>query len=228
MQRRSGVDAARPQSAAELKRILALTRAGEPFLVFHDATGAQVELVLRASALITIGRDAGCQLALPWDTAVSRLHAELVCRAGAWMVQDDGLSKNGTFVNGQRLHGRRRLLDNDVLLFGSTTVVYRRPLAGSVTGTAPMSAGARVHVSPAQRKVLIELCRPFAEGAVHAVPPSNRAIAAALVLSDDAVKSHMRALFGRFGIEGLPQNAKRAKLVELALHNGIVTPRDLR
>ena len=228
MQQRSAVEPARPQSAAELKRILALNRAGKPYLVFHDEGGAQVELELGASELITVGRDAGCQLALPWDGAVSRVHAELVCRAGAWMVQDDGLSKNGTFVNGDRLHGRRRLLDNDVLLFGSTTVVYRKPLAGGNTRTAPMAAGARVHVSPAQRKVLIELCRPFADGSAHAVPPSNRAIAASLVLSDDAVKSHMRALFGRFGIENLPQNAKRAKLVELALHNGIVTPHDRR
>jgi hypothetical protein len=43
----------------------------------------------------------------------------------------------------------------------------------------------------------------------------------------DAVKTHLRALFGKFGIEDLPQNQKRVRLVELALKNGIVTPRDL-
>ena len=90
-----------------------------------------------------------------------------------------------------------------------------------------VSGHVTVHVSPAQRKVLVELCRPFAEGASHAVPSTNRAIAARLVLSDEAVKSHMRALFGRFGIEDLPQNAKRARLVEMALQSGIVAPHEL-
>ena len=34
---------------------------------------------------------------------------------------DDGLSRNGTFVNGERLSGRRRLTDGDTLRFGGTT-----------------------------------------------------------------------------------------------------------
>ena len=30
-----------------------------------------------------------------------------------WTVVDDGLSRNGTYVNGERIHGRRRLVDGD-------------------------------------------------------------------------------------------------------------------
>jgi hypothetical protein len=37
----------------------------------------------------------------------------------------------------------------------------------------------------------------------------------------------MRALFAKFGVEDLPQNQKRARLVELALTSGIVALRDL-
>ena len=41
-----------------------------------------------------------------------------------------------------------------------------------------------------------------------------------LSLSVDAVKTHLRVLFGKFGIEGLAQNQKRARLVELAFARG--------
>jgi hypothetical protein len=41
------------------------------------------------------------------------------------------------------------------------------------------------------------------------------------------VKTHLRALFGRFGVEHLPQNQKRARLVQLALDGGAVSPADL-
>lgn len=221
--------APRATTAGEVKRLLELDRLGEPYLVLRDEHNELVGMGLAGRELIAVGRDEVCELSLPWDGAVSRLHAELVCRAGAWMVLDDGLSKNGTFVNGERVHGRRRLLDGDVLAFGATGVLFRRPLGGAMTGTSPLADKAEaVHVSPAQRKVLIELCRPFAEGSAHAVPAPNRAIAAALVISDEAVKSHMHALFGRFGIEDLPRNVKRARLVEMALRGGIVAPRELR
>ena len=40
---------------------------------------------------------------------------------------DDGLSRNGTFVNGERVTRRRRLLDGDELRIGSTTIRFRAP-----------------------------------------------------------------------------------------------------
>lgn len=227
MEKRSVAQAPRSQSPAELKRIIELDRGGTPYLVVRDDSGEQVELVLDDVQLVAVGRDEECELSLCWDNSVSRVHAELMWRAGTWLLLDDGLSRNGSYVNGERVHGRRRLRDADVLLFGATSVLYREPTIRRTASTSAVSGHVAVHVSPAQRKVLVELCRPFADGAGHAVPSTNRAIAASLVLSDEAVKSHMRALFGRFGIEDLPQNAKRARLVEIALQSGIVAPHEL-
>ncbi|MGZ4271301.1 MAG: FHA domain-containing protein, partial [Solirubrobacteraceae bacterium] len=51
--------------------------------------------------------------------------------------------------------------------------------------------------------------------------------ASELFLSVDAVKSHLRALFARFGIEHLPQNQKRSRLVAEALQSGVIATRDL-
>jgi len=52
-------------------------------------------------------------------------------------------------------------------------------------------------------------------------------IADALHLSVDAVKAHLRSLFQRFGIEHLPQNQKRSRLVAEAFQRGMLTQRDL-
>jgi hypothetical protein len=76
--------------------------------------------------------------------------------------------------------------------------------------------------------VLIALCRPFAGGDPWARPATNKDIAAELYLSVPAVKTHLRALFGRFGIEDLGQNEKRLRLAELALQAGLVSMEDVQ
>ena len=43
----------------------------------------------------------------------------------------------------------------------------------------------------------------------------------------DAIKTHLRALFAKFGVEDLPQNQKRARLIERAFQTGLVSERDL-
>ena len=82
-------------------------------------------------------------------------------------------------------------------------------------------------VSPAQKRVLVALCRPFKDGAAFATPSTNGDIADELHLSVDAVKTHLRALFEKFGVEDLPQNQKRVALVERALQSGLISERDL-
>jgi hypothetical protein len=42
----------------------------------------------------------------------------------------------------------------------------------------------------------------------------------------DAVKTHLRILFHKFGVEHLPQNQKRARLAEMALEFGLVAPHE--
>jgi DNA-binding NarL/FixJ family response regulator len=75
--------------------------------------------------------------------------------------------------------------------------------------------------------VLLALARPVLAEGSYATPATNRQIAEELFLSIDAVKTHLRALTVKFGIADLPQNRKRARLVELALQNGEISERDL-
>ena len=212
---------------AELRERIEAERRGRPFLVFRDGDGAQRLLDLAGSERVSIGRGTGNELSLPWDTEVSRLHAELECIAGEWTVSDDGLSRNGTFVNGSRISGRTRLRDGDLLRVGRTSIAYRRPEAEDSMPTQVAGEHlALTDLPPTQRQVLVALARPYKHNE-FAVPATNQDIAGELHLSVDAVKSHLRTLFQRFGIEHLPQNQKRSRLVAEALQSGLISTRDL-
>jgi pSer/pThr/pTyr-binding forkhead associated (FHA) protein len=49
------------------------------------------------AAMVTFGRLATCGVSLPDDPDVSRQHARLTWRDGAWWIEDAG-SSNGTFL----------------------------------------------------------------------------------------------------------------------------------
>jgi pSer/pThr/pTyr-binding forkhead associated (FHA) protein len=75
-------------------------------------------------------------LMLSWDAQVSAVHTELQRLADDWVLVDDGLSRNGSFVNGERVSGRRRLTGGDELRFGRTVVVFRSPFPAVEQDTA--------------------------------------------------------------------------------------------
>jgi DNA-binding CsgD family transcriptional regulator len=212
---------------ADLKRRLEAERDGMPFVFFHDGEGKQHIIALdRVRDSLSVGRDDDCDVRLGWDERVSRLHARLERSGGSWTVYDGGLSRNGTFLNGERVSGPRVLKDGDQLCFGTTEICFRDTSAKQ-SSTVSTAGFAGLAVSPAQRKVLIALCRPYKDHSAFAKPASNREIAEELVLSVESVKTHLRALFAKFGLDDLPQNEKRVRLVEQAFVRGLVHDSDL-
>jgi DNA-binding CsgD family transcriptional regulator len=219
----------RAASAPELKAQIEAERAGSPFLVFRDGEGEQRIVAIEAGvAELWVGRGESADVRLGWDEEVSALHAQVEVVREECTLVDDGLSRNGSYVNEERVHGRRHLRDGDALRFGRTTVVYRRPGDSAPEATAlAAETPAAAMISPAQRKVLVALCRPYKDGGSFATPATNQQIGAELHLSVDAVKTHMRALFEKLGVGDLPQNQKRVALVERALQSGAVSSREL-
>ena len=177
---------------------------------------------------MTIGRRPANEVALDWDSEVSRVHAALERAGDDWILVDEGLSHNGTYVGGERVNGRRRLRDGDVVVGRrDDDRVLRRRRRRPRCRPSPRSARTSPSCSrPAQRRVLVALCRPFREG-TFATPATNQQIADELVVSVDAVKSNLRPLFAAFGVDDLPQNQKRASLAMKALRSGVISRREL-
>ena len=219
----------KPVTAVELKAQIEAERDGRPFLAYRNEMGEQQLLVIDETlSELWVGRSPSAAVVLGWDEQVSALHAQLEMVGDECTLVDEGLSRNGSFVNGERVSGRRRLRDGDMLRVGQTLILYRRPAADEAGSTvAATDVLTAAGVSPAQRRVLVALCRPFKEGAAFASPSTNQQIADELTLSVDAVKTHMRALFEKFGVEELPQNRKRVAVVERALQTGLINEREL-
>jgi pSer/pThr/pTyr-binding forkhead associated (FHA) protein len=213
------------RTPAELKAVIAAQRAGTAFLEYRDGDDGQRIISLGPEReRLSIGRLAGCEVALTWDTEVSRAHALLEQAGGAWTIEDRG-SSNGTLVNAARLTGPHVLRDGDIVRIGRTQLIFHAAGEDDLRRTTP--AMDRVAPSPtdSQRKVLVELCRPALERGAGAA--SNREIAGALFVSVETVKTHMRALFDAFEVGDVPQYHKRTELVRRALETGLVSVHDL-
>jgi len=213
---------------AEIAARFEAERQGLPFLLFRDGVGAQLIVALpeEASAL-SIGRDSAADVRLEWDGRVSRLHATLERVGSVWTIADEGLSRNGTFVNHDRVTGRRRLTRGDLIRIGETELAYSEA-AGSDAGETSMAEDIELlaELSRTQRRVLAALCRPLREHGSYATPATNQEIADEVHLSTAAVKSHLRTLFAKFALADLPQNRKRAALAEAVLRSGTLAAHD--
>jgi DNA-binding CsgD family transcriptional regulator len=186
-------------------------------------TPAGRELVALEAGRLTLGADAANDLALPADPTLSRLHAVLERYEAGWSVRDLD-SRNGTFVNGQRIWGEHPLRPGDELRVGTTRLVYR--------GNEPTARGTQASEPPPEltrreREVLLVLCRTVLSGEAFTEPASIREIADALVVSEAAVKQHLAHLYDKFGIQGGGER-RRVRLANEALRRGAVTMAGLR
>ena len=202
---------------------------GNPFLVYRDDAEAQQIVPLDpASGSLTVGRRTEADISLPWDPEVSRLHAELECKAGEWLLCDDGFSQNGTFVNGLRIHGRRRLADGDLLRLGQTTFAYCDPgESGSGITMAPGDLGAAPKFSEQQQRILRVLCRPLLGDGEGIKPTTDAEIAAETGIAEETVANELDHLGRTFGLQDMPPKDRRAEVALLALRSGLVSPGDL-
>jgi FHA domain len=209
----------------ELEARRAAEAAGVPFLAFRDEAGAWTVRALPVFGTVTIGRSAKADISLPWDPEVSRLHAELELRAGEWTVTDDGLSQNGTWVNGLRLLGRRRLTDQDTLRIGRTELTFRRPVGGtmSIPTLVPGELSATPAFSEQQQRILAALCRPLFGDGEGVNPASDAEIAEETAIPQAQVEVELDHLGRAFGLDDMPAADRRAEIALLAMRSGLAS-----
>jgi pSer/pThr/pTyr-binding forkhead associated (FHA) protein len=208
----------------DLEARRAAERRGTPFLVLRDDKNAQqiFELDERAGSL-TVGRRVEADVSLPWDPEVSRLHAEFECKAGEWIVSDDGWSQNGTWVNGFRLQGRRRLHDGDLVRVGQTVIAFCSPgLRGSVVTMVPGELSPTPRFSDQQQQILRSLCAPLLGDGEGVEPHSDEQIAEETGVPLAIVVAELDHLGRSFGLMDMPRPERRAEIALLALRAGLV------
>jgi pSer/pThr/pTyr-binding forkhead associated (FHA) protein len=218
---------ARANPLSEVQARAEAERTGRPFLSYRDGDDNQRLFVFEpGSATASVGRRPPSDLLLDWDVRVSRLHARFELVQDGWEVVDDGLSRNGTFVNEELVSGRCRLHDGDTLRFGSTTVTFRSPQREPPAPAQPGETPAAVRLSTTQRRVLMALCRPCTAASESAEPATDEQIAEQLFLSTAAVRTHLSVLCAKLGVEPLPGSETRNLLVQRAFSAGLIPQLD--
>jgi len=201
-----------------------LTREGEEVVdgLLEVWTSSGRSLLPLGTGRCTVGSSPESDVVID-DSSVSRAHAVLEQFASAWFIEDLG-SRNGTYLNGQRVTGRRLVRSGDEIRLGLVRVAVRSDDAGG--GTRTSAADEPPVLTRRERDVLVALCQPLLAGDAFTEPASIREVAALLVVSDAAVKQHLANLFAKFGI--LDGEHRRVRLANAALSTGAVTLGDLR
>jgi DNA-binding SARP family transcriptional activator/pSer/pThr/pTyr-binding forkhead associated (FHA) protein len=193
------------------------------FFDFQDATGSpQVARLPSDRTSFVIGRSPEVELVLDWDERVSRVHARLEPEGEGWMIVDDGPSRNGTFVNGERVVDPRRLQDQDLVHVGRTALTFRSPRSPGVGSTIDVShAGLQVELTLVQWRVLRALCQPSGRAGRGEGPATADEIATELLLQVDVVQGHLRELARAFGITAPTEHEQRSLLARVAIDAGL-------
>jgi CheY-like chemotaxis protein len=115
------------------------------------ALGGRAEFAVTSFPCV-LGRGAGCGRRLA-DPLVSRQHCELSLRGGRVWVEDL-VSRNGTFLNGERLEGARPLADGDRLDLADCP--FQARLVGSPAEGAAPEAGSASQAGGPRRVLVVE------------------------------------------------------------------------
>ncbi|KRE25646.1 peptide-binding protein [Mycobacterium sp. Soil538] len=188
------------------------------------------ELVPLAGQRVTLGKASGNDVALEHDSTVSRLHAVFENLGAAWSIRDMG-SRNGTFLNGEKITAERVLHSGDEVRVGKSRLIFwmvRESADGGrdeETVTAqPVDAPPRL--TRREYDVLVVLCRPLVSDDPFPEPASVRTMAGELYVTEAAVKQHLQNLYDKFAIP--TEGDRRVRLANEALRRGAVTLAQLR
>jgi pSer/pThr/pTyr-binding forkhead associated (FHA) protein len=173
---------------------------------------------------VSVGKRAGNDVVLDWDSEASRVHAVFERLGDAWCLRDLA-STNGTFLNGERIFTERPLRHADEIHIGRTRLIFRE--RDKAAQTATDSSVAPPELTVRERDVLAALCAPLLQMDIFTEPASTRDMARMLVVTEAAIKQHLTNLYDKFGLHD-PSERRRVRLANEAIHRGAIAASDLR
>lgn len=174
---------------------------------------------------VTIGKLTTSVISLNQDATVSRVHAVLENFGFAWAIRDLG-SRNGTFVNGERIAAERILRSGDELRLGNSRLIFWQTTeADGAMADDKTESDVRIQLrprlTPRELDVLVALCRPLVSGDHFAQPASIHQMARDLFVTEAAIKQHLQNLYDKFGVP--TEGSRRVALANDAVRRGAVT-----
>ena len=174
--------------------------------VFEGAQRRSVELT---DDPVRIGRGADCELQLPPDPTVSRLHASLSATGTGWLLTDLS-SRNGTYVNGHRISGQQPVGPADRIMIGPFVLVPQSAADALIeTIDAGLADRTRAQLETGLSQREVEVLRLVAAG------DSDRVIADKLFISVKTVHSHLERIRDKTGAR------RRPELIRYAMDHGV-------
>ena len=114
-------------------------------LITHEKDNEKTFVVTEAG--LTIGRHADNQASLD-DSRLSRFHARIKFKDGAWYAEDLG-STNGSFINDKKFDGEVKLAPGDKLRFGATNAeLLIDPGSAAAIAASPASKTKTAPIEP--------------------------------------------------------------------------------
>lgn len=188
------------------------------------------ELVPLSGQRVTLGKSSTNDISLDHDDTVSRLHAVFENLGFAWSIRDMG-SRNGTFLNGEKITAERVLRSGDEVRVGKSRLVFWEvrdsgdgKLDEETVAAQPLELPPRL--TRREVDVLVVLCRPLVSDDPFPEPASVRRMAGELFVTEAAVKQHLQNLYDKFAIPA--EGDRRVRLANEALRRGAVTIAQLR
>jgi hypothetical protein len=175
---------------------------------------------------VTVGRNATNDIVVKSDPAMSRHHAMFERVGTTWHVRDlDAL--NGVQVKGVTIVGEKPLHHRDEITMGGTKFVFVD--SGRSDGSSTQKKNPAPNLTPKEREVLVELCRPLftRHGNAFKAPATVAEIAEHMFIGEPGVKQHLGRLYDKFGIyQG--DGVRRHELANQAIQRGCVSQRDYK
>jgi pSer/pThr/pTyr-binding forkhead associated (FHA) protein len=184
------------------------------------------ELIELSGQRVTVGNASTNLVSLKHDATVSRVHAVLENLGFAWSIRDVG-SRNGTYLNGEKISAERVLRSGDELRVGSSRLIFWQVKQADDDVTESVEPTQRPpRLTPRELEVLVVLCRPLVSDDPFPEPASVRRMARELFVTEAAVKQHLQNLYDKFAIP--TEGERRVRLANEAIRRGAVTLAMLR
>ena len=188
------------------------------------------ELITLSGERVTVGKASTNLVSLQHDSTVSRVHAVLENLGFAWSIRDVG-SRNGTYLNGEKISAERVLRSGDELRVGKSRLIFwevRQADEASVNEATVAAEPTQPtpRLTRRELEVLMVLCRPLVSDDPFPEPASVRRMALELFVTEAAIKQHLQNLYDKFAIPS--EGDRRVRLANEAIRRGAVTLTMLR